>query len=199
MKWLPINDYEGLYEVSDTGLVRSVDRVLKVNNQKDRLFKGKILSTLENKSSGYLQAKLWKEDKGTWFYVHRLVLTAFTPNPENKPVINHIDGIKANNDLSNLEWVTSSENSYHASRTGLRIYTSKLTEEEFLECLNDVINGESYSDVSERVPYLVPYLSVKVRQVAKKYNLEHLLDESLRIQKAERARTNGSKNTGKTK
>lgn len=199
MKWLPINDYEGLYEVSDTGLVRSVDRVLKVKNQKDRLFKGGLLSTLENMSSGYPQTKLWKKDKGVWFYVHRLVLTAFTPNPENKPEINHIDGNKSNNDLSNLEWVTKSENSFHAVKTGLRTYTSKLSEEEFLECLNDVINGESYTDVSERVPYLVPYLSVKIRQVAKKYNLEHLLDESLRIQKAERARTNGSKNTGKTK
>ena len=83
MKWLPINDYEGLYEVSDTGLVRSVDRVLKDKNQKDRLFKGSLLSTLENMSSGYPQTKLWKKDKGVWFYVHRLVLTAFTPNPEN--------------------------------------------------------------------------------------------------------------------
>lgn len=192
MQWLPVKGYEELYEVSDTGEVRSVDRVLAVTNQKERLFKGRVLLQTMNKQVQYKQVSLWKENKGTSYYVHRLVAEAFIPNPEGKPEVNHIDGNRQNNHISNLEWVTSGENSLHASKTGLRVYTNRLTKDEFLDCLYDVINGEPYQSLSSRVPYKVPFLSTKLRALAKEFNLETELDESLYIQRVNRARVNGN-------
>lgn len=192
MQWLPVKGYEKLYEVSNTGEVRSVDRVLSVTNQKERLFKGRVLLQTMNKQVQYKQVSLWKENKGTSYYVHRLVAEAFIPNPEGKPEVNHIDGNRQNNNISNLEWVTSGENSLHASKTGLRVYTNRLTKDEFLDCLYDVINGESYQSLSSRVPYKVPFLSTKLRALAKEFNLETELDESLYIQRVNRARVNGN-------
>lgn len=199
MQWLPIKGYEELYEVSDTGEVRSVDRVLSVTNQKERLFKGRVLLQTMNKQVQYKQVSLWKENKGTSYYVHRLVAEAFIPNPESKPEVNHIDGNRQNNHISNLEWVTSGENSLHASKTGLRVYTNRLAKAEFLDCLYDVINGESYQSLSSRVPYKVPFLSTKLRALAKEFNLETELDESLYIQRINRARVNGNPHLRKSK
>ena len=199
MQWLPVKGYEELYEVSDTGEVRSVDRVLSVTNQKERLFKGRVLLQTMNKQVQYKQVSLWKENKGTSYYVHRLVAEAFIPNPESKPEVNHIDGNRQNNHISNLEWVTSGENSLHASKTGLRVYTNHLTKAEFLDCLYDVINGESYQSLSSRVPYKVPFLSTKLRVLAKEFNLETELDESLYIQRVNRARVNGNPHLRKSK
>lgn len=192
MKWLPIKNYEGLYEVSESGEVRSIDRVIPVSNQSDRTVKGKVIYQTSNVQVGYKQVSLWKNNKNTLHYVHRLVAEAFIPNPDSKPEVNHIDGNRCNNLVENLEWVTSSENSYHASEIGLRIYTNRLTRDEFIECLYDVINGESYQSLSERVPYKVPFLSTKLRKLAKELNLENELNESLAIQRAERARINGN-------
>lgn len=199
MQWLPVKGYEELYEVSDTGEVRSVDRVLSVTNQKERLFKGRVLLQTMNKQVQYKQVSLWKENKGTSYYVHRLVAEAFIPNPESKPEVNHIDGNRQNNHISNLEWVTSGENSLHASKTGLRVYTNRLTKDEFLDCLYDVINGESYQSLSSRVPYKVPFLSTKLRALAKEFNLETELDESLYTQRVNRARVNGNPHLRKSK
>ena len=69
---------------------------------------------------GYFRVELWRDGVGKKYLVHRLLAAAFIPNPENKPQVNHIDGVKANNALSNLEWVTQSENQLHAYRAGLQ-------------------------------------------------------------------------------
>lgn len=99
-----ISDYPN-YEVSNLGNVR---------NKKT----GKVLKPLRH-NKGYLQVTLCKERKHKQCLVHRLVSTAFIPNPENKKEVNHLDGNKTNNCVSNLEWVSHSENIIHSFRTGL--------------------------------------------------------------------------------
>lgn len=120
MKWKDVPGYEGYYQVSDEGFVRSVDRevVLKTRYGDPRpcQFKGKVLMPYEEIRSGKIRmiVNLSKQGKTKNHYVHRLVASAFIPNPENKPQINHIDGDPCNNDVSNLEWVTGLENIQHA-------------------------------------------------------------------------------------
>ena len=114
--WKDIEGYEGLYQVSNIGNVKSLSfgarNIHKSNVQK--------LLKLSPTNCGYYKVQLYKNGKAKMMYVHRLVATAFIPNPERKPQINHIDGNKANNTSSNLEWVSCSENQRHAIRNGLR-------------------------------------------------------------------------------
>ena len=98
-QWRPIEEYEGLYEVSNMGRVKSLERIDKNNH----LVKGKILKPVMMKN-GYLRVDLSKEGKHKMFSVHRLVGMTFIPNPEGLPQINHIDEDKTNNRVDNLEW-----------------------------------------------------------------------------------------------
>ena len=123
-EWKAVKGYEGLYEVSNTGKVRSIDRVVIHKNGKATKRKGKELFFTISKMSAKghqprASVQLWKENKAKLIHVHRVVATAFIPNPENKPTVNHIDGNPLNNNVWNLEWATYSENQKHAYRTGL--------------------------------------------------------------------------------
>jgi len=129
-KWKPIKNYEGLYEISNYGRVRSLDRTIKHPTGKDNKRYGHIMKLKINKS-GYYHIGLRKEGKRKWFTVHRLLALAFIENSKAKNQINHIDGIKTNNNIKNLEWVTIQENHDHAWNTGL--IKGKLTEEQVLE------------------------------------------------------------------
>jgi len=113
--WKPVNGYNGIYEVSNTGKIRSIDRVIPYKNGCNRPTKG-TLSFLRLGSNGYHSVGLWKENKEKRFSVHRLVAESFIPNPDNKSQVNHKNGIKTDNDISNLEWVTKSENAIHYYR-----------------------------------------------------------------------------------
>ena len=194
MSFLPVKGYEGLYEVGSCGTVRSVDRSIIGRDGKTYPRKGRNLRQSLHKDVEYPIVSLWKDNIGTTFYVHRLVAETHVTNPENKPEVNHKDGVRFNNSWDNLEWVTSLENKLHAIQTGLRTYTHRLTKDEFIDCLYAVIEGESYAHLSQRVPYKVPFLSVKLRQFAQELGIEGELNESLYLQKVERARTNGAKN-----
>lgn len=107
--WKDVQGYEGLYQVSNLGRVKSVGRFV------DRLASGhcwqkeRILK-LHKKHNGYLGVILCKDGKSKNFKVHRLVAIAFIPNPENKPYIDHINAIKTDNNINNLRWVTCKEN-----------------------------------------------------------------------------------------
>ncbi len=107
-----IKDYEGLYKVSNYGRIKSITR-LKKNKSRLQNVKSIIKSTRYN-NNDYEIVDLSKNGKIKTLYVHRLVAIAFIKNEYNKPEVNHIDGNKNNNNLSNLEWVTSSENIKHA-------------------------------------------------------------------------------------
>ena len=99
--WKPIKDFEGYYEVSNIGRVRSLNYR---NTGKE-----KVLKNIEC-SNGYLIVNLTKNGKQKIFKVHRLVAEAFIPNPEGKPYIDHINTIRTDNRVSNLRWVTQKEN-----------------------------------------------------------------------------------------
>ena len=103
--WKDIQGYEGYYQISNLSKIKSLR-----NNRLLNIFKGSL---------GYMQITLSKEGKYKVHLVHRLLAIAFIPNFENKPQINHIDGVRFNNSLSNLEWCSCSENALHAHRIGL--------------------------------------------------------------------------------
>ena len=192
--FLPVRGYEGLYEVSDQGIVWSVPRIVIGKDGACYRFPGRVLKPNLHKDVGYLIVSLWKEGKGTSYYLHRLTAGAHVPNPTNSPEVNHIDGNRQNNTSGNLEWVSRQENAQHAVDTGLRVYTNRLTKNEFVECLMSVLQGEQYTELSKRVPYKVPFLSTKLRSIAKDLGLESDLNEVIRAGKATRARINGAKN-----
>lgn len=100
-EWKDIKGYDGLYQVSNLGRVKSL------GNDKSR--KEKILKA-ETTKGGYLRVNLYKKMKGKHMLIHRMVADAFIPNPENKPYIDHIDGNPFNNSIDNLRWCTHKEN-----------------------------------------------------------------------------------------
>ena len=102
--WCPIKGYEGLYEVSDKGRVKSIG-----------YGKEKILKPFRNKY-GYLQIGLRKNREQKWYLVHRLVAQTFIPNPDNLPQVNHKDEDKENNSVHNLEWCDSKYNINYGTR-----------------------------------------------------------------------------------
>lgn len=110
--WKPMKDYEGYYEVSNKGRIKSLER-----KQGNRMLKEKILK-LPIYRTGYPYVFLSKNGKNKKYTIHRLVAEAFIPNPENKPVVNHIDSVRDNNFVENLEWATVSENMFHAYTLG---------------------------------------------------------------------------------
>ncbi len=120
--WKDVVGYDSLYKVSNFGRVRGVGKQATDKTpfwQIKLLKKDKINSQSKNKW-GYLGVTLYKDGIGQRFQVHRLMMIAFIPNPENKPQVNHKDGVKDNNTLENLEWNTRSENQKHAFRIGLK-------------------------------------------------------------------------------
>lgn len=111
-----IHGFEGLYLISSFGRIKSLGngKSSDPRTKVERFLKTRI------KNSGYEQVKLCKNGKCNHYLVHRLMAVTFIENRNNLPEINHIDGNKQNNTLSNLEWVSSSENQIHAFKLGLQ-------------------------------------------------------------------------------
>jgi hypothetical protein len=139
--WKDVIGYEGAYQVSNYGNVKSIDRFVPSKYGKTRRVKGVKLKQRSDKD-GYLYVNLKKNQKGRSSRVHRLVCEAFHDNHDNKPQVNHINGVKNDNNSENLEWVTMSENRQHAydiglqngeSRRGVKNNFAKLSNEDVLK------------------------------------------------------------------
>lgn len=140
-EWKPIKGYEGLYEISNCGRVKGIDRktrVIRKGHSQEMRVPEKIFTGYKGKTH-YCQVALYKDGIKKHMQVHRLVAEAFIPNPDNKRQVNHIDGNKQNNIVTNLEWVTPSENILHSFKTGLnpcsgeKNFQAKLTKEQVTE------------------------------------------------------------------
>lgn len=107
--WKNIAGYTNYYQISDLGNVKSLSRKDSIrHNLKEKVLKFGL------GRSGYYSVNLCKNSNVKQFQVHRLVAQTFILNPDNKPEVNHKNGVKINNRVENLEWVTSKENSKHA-------------------------------------------------------------------------------------
>jgi len=115
--WKDIQGYEGLYQISNLGRVKSFPRLTNRGSgsyiTKERILKNTLMTI------GYNRVELSINSERKFYSIHRLVAIHFIANPENKPQVNHINGIKHDNRIKNLEWCTAIENSRHAFKTGL--------------------------------------------------------------------------------
>lgn len=145
--WKEINGYDN-YLVSNFGNIKSIKRNLILKQY-----------TLKN---GYQSITLCQLGEKRTLSIHRLVCQSFLLNPENKEQVNHIDGNKLNNNITNLEWCTHSENQLHSIKSGLRTTNgiknsqSKLTEESVLKILND---KRLYKEISIEYNISIPTIS----------------------------------------
>jgi hypothetical protein len=127
VEWRPVEGYEGLYEVSSEGRVRSLDRAIWRAGY-ERQIQGVVLRQKRYKD-GYAYVNVYRDGVQNTRAVHRLVATAFIPNPEGKPEVNHIDGPEDR--ATNLEWATQQENRDHAGRHLL--FPGKLGADQIIE------------------------------------------------------------------
>ncbi len=142
--WKDIAGYEGLYQISNTGKVKSLAFT--------KFWGGKpnptdIILVQRQNPRGYLYVTLCKNLIGKSMRIHRLVIEAFIPNTLNKPTANHIDGNCLNNNVENLEWATFSENTLHAHRIGLA--SNKSGTEATKRKVIDVITKLTYPSVTD--------------------------------------------------
>ena len=151
---VPITEFSHLYEVSNTGRVRSLDRAnqemvgigLRVKWYRD--FKGREMRCKPN-SRGYPQVYLRNSPVFRNVVVHRLVAGAFIPNPDSLPEVNHIDTIKTNNVWTNLEWISRVGNHNHAVDAGIMpVANRKLTDDDVADIIRRYNAGYSQGDLA---------------------------------------------------
>lgn len=156
--WADVPGYEGLYQVSNNGRIKSMKR---------RIIMKPFIS-----HRGYAYIGLRNKNGRVGRPIHRLVCLAFHENPENKPTVNHIDGDKMNNHADNLEWATWSENNKHArvnklnvAPSGENCYIAKLTEKEVREIRLLGESGFSNSEIAKKFPVTRKCISLIINRV----------------------------------
>lgn len=184
--WKPIKDYEDLYEISNYGKIRSKDRIVYQKNRWNNdiiqfTYKGKMLNTKINKNE-YVQVHLTKNKKQKRYLVHRLVAEAFIPNPRNKPQVNHINCIKSDNRVDNLEWNTPQENTRHAIKNNRRkLATIKINQYDiqgnFIRQWNSMMEAAKQYNTTKQNIWLC--CNKNNRKIAVGYKWEYVDDNSL--------------------
>lgn len=147
--WKEIKGYEGLYSVSNFGNVKSLKRTVDYKNGLTSNYNERVLSQ-ESVKGGYKRVAISKNNKTKRFQVQRLVAIEFINNPKNKPCVNHINGIKDDNRVQNLEWVTYSENERHSYDILGKVNNNRKLNSEQIDyirknCIKGIISSHFYS------------------------------------------------------
>ena len=163
--WLPVKGYEGIYEISNKGRLKSLPRMVD-NYTKKTLFKGGIRKESLD-SYGYVKYNMSKDSVTKGMLAHRIVALAFIPNPEKRPQINHINAVKTDNRVENLEWCTPMENIHHSMEMGLQkkrsgeeIHFAILTEKEVIE-IRSKYKPRKYTFKRLGIEYGVSYQTIQ--------------------------------------
>lgn len=153
--WVDVKEYTNIYQVSNLGRVRSLDRFVKTTDGRTRFISGKLLTPDTNRG-GYLYVVLCVGNAKKMKTVHRLVAEAFIPNLRGKRCINHKNCSKLDNRQDNLEWVTHKENSTHAKNNGLvakgrRLPQSKLSDAEVRKVIVMLQRGMAQHRIAKKM------------------------------------------------
>lgn len=166
--WKDIPNYEGWYQVSNLGRVRSLDRYVngnKITCEKQKM-KGKILKPVRDKL-GYLRVSLKQNTKTKTFLVHRLVAIAFIPNPNNLPYVNHIDENTSNPVFTNLEWCTEQYNVCYGNSVAKSAKSRWRRVIQYDKEMNEIARFDSVKAASENIGIAQQNISAVCRGRAK--------------------------------
>lgn len=149
--WKPIKNYENVYEISNFGNVRSLDRQKTLINGTIKVIKGKILKKQRSRGKEYYSVGLYDNNgKQHVYQIHRLVAQAFVPNPNNFTIVNHLDENKQNNHVDNLEWTTIENNNQYS-------YNKHPERKNVIEILQYTLEGDfvkKWNSIKEAAEYL---------------------------------------------
>jgi hypothetical protein len=175
--WKDMPDYVGLYQVSNLGRVRSLDRMIGQKGGGKQFKSGRILRP-RNHPHGYVFISLYKDGIANQVLIHRLVAIVFIPNPSNLPEVNHKNFNKKDNFVENLEWMTTKDNTRHAFAAG-KINTSKgdnhfrsiVNSEKVIDMIKLFNSGIKMCDIARKFQVSYPC----VFGIVKRKNWKHVI------------------------